>query len=356
MNSKTITFLKNLFRRYYFKNAHRIEFPDRIQEREIGYMDFEGVMVRHLSYNNEGELVAEIIKRGPASVYCSNARYQSPSLPIEEKGWKGAELIFDIDSDQIKTKCRETHDMWYCINCKSAGRIPFPALCPNCKSSIVKIKGRCSTCIDAAYHHAQTVISILKEDFGVNEDCIRLYFSGNRGFHIHVFDPRFYFLNQDARLEIALYVRGETLPPPKLISLNVKAVHETTYSGWLRRISNNLKNSKGKLNSTRLIASIVASYAAKVDQQVTSDIHRIFRMAGTLHNQTGLLKMRLSKDKFDPNFDPVVIDDEKVKISVKYYPPFTLKGVTFGPFKNETIQIPAYASVPILTSGLGESL
>lgn len=354
MDEKTKLFLRNLYKKHYFKHAQKIVFPLHIDEREIGYMDFEGKMVRHLSFKNEGELIADILKQGPASIFCSNARYENPTLPMDEKVWKGAELIFDIDADQIETNCRNSHDFWFCMSCSGYGRSPFPQTCPLCGKGIIKIKGRCNTCIGNALKHANQVISILKDDFGVNRSEIKLYFSGNRGFHIHVFDNRFFSLNQDARLEIALYIAGESLPPPKALAINVITKSDTEISGWLKRISNHIKTEKGRTNTVRLITNYIHNSLPKIDHQVTSDIHRIFRLAGTLHNRTGFLKTEVTGDDFDPNYDPVVIDEEAVKIRVKYYPSFNIKGEHFGPFREEEIKIPAYAAVQILTSGLGE--
>ncbi|TMP96232.1 MAG: hypothetical protein E6K99_10360 [Thaumarchaeota archaeon] len=103
MNWDTIRFLKATYKEHYFRDSDRIEFPSKIEEREFGYMPFGGGMVRHLTFRSAGEAVAEIVRQAPSSVYCSNALYDSPSLPMEEKGWKGAELIFDIDASDIST-------------------------------------------------------------------------------------------------------------------------------------------------------------------------------------------------------------------------------------------------------------
>src|SRR5207245_9384602 len=98
-------------------------------------MPFGGGMVRHLTFRSAGEAVAEIVRQAPSSVYCSNALYDSPSLPMEEKGWKGAELIFDIDASDISTPCKREHDVWLCHDCSSKGRLPRPQRCPNCATA-----------------------------------------------------------------------------------------------------------------------------------------------------------------------------------------------------------------------------
>src|SRR2546426_1145649 len=283
MNWDTIRFLKATYKEHYFRDSDRIEFPSKIEEREFGYMPFGGGMVRHLTFRSAGEAVAEIVRQAPSSVYCSNALYDSPSLPMEEKGWKGAELIFDIDASDISTPCKREHDVWFCHDCISKGRLPKPQRCPNCaQANIEEIHNVCEVCLDAAKDHAARLIRLLTEDFSVQPSAITTYFSGNRGYHLHVHDSR-------------------------------------------------------------------------VDPSVTTDIHRVFRMPGTLHGSTGLLKMKVkSLDRFEPLSDPVVLGSARVKVSVKYSPQFKLNGEKLGPFKSESVSIPTYAAVYLLARGLAE--
>ena len=51
---------------------------------------------------------------------------------MDEKGWKGAELIFDIDADSIPTPCKARHTWWFCSNCHKGGMGTKPAKCPGC--------------------------------------------------------------------------------------------------------------------------------------------------------------------------------------------------------------------------------
>ena len=212
MNDATIAFLRRAYKEFYFKRADSIDFPPEVEAREFGYIPFGGSMVRHLSFKGAGEAVAEIVRQAPSSLYCSNARYSSPTLPMEEKGWLGAELIFDIDATDIPTSCKRTHDLWYCESCHATGRLPRPANCPACKGTTQEFHGNCESCLEAARQHAVRVIDFLTNDFGVPGDEIRTYFSGSRGYHLHVFDKRFELLDQQARAEIADYIRGSSLP------------------------------------------------------------------------------------------------------------------------------------------------
>jgi DNA primase small subunit len=360
MNENTKTFLKSVYKEFYFRQgSESIEFPEDVESREFGYMPFGGGMVRHLSFRNKGEALAEILKQSPSSVYCSNARYEFPTRPIEEKGWLGAELIFDIDATDIPTSCKKGHDLWYCEKCHASGKLPRPARCTKCGGPAVEFHGVCEVCLDAAKDHANRVVGFLTDDFGIDPGAIRVYFSGNRGYHLHVFDKRFDLLDQQARGEIAEYMRGSTLPPSQTMAatLRRRVPSASQGVGWTKRVTGYVAERNQNYGGTlqKLVSEAVASQKALVDASVTTDIHRVFRLAGTLHGNTGMSKMRISSmSKFNPQVDPIVLGGKPVKIDVSFYPGFRLKHQDFGPFKSETVELPTFAAVSILTRGLGE--
>ncbi len=360
MDSATIAFLRKAYREYYFGRADSIEFPPDVQAREFGYIPFGGGMVRHLSFRTRGEAVAEIVKQSPSSVYCSNAKYESPAAPIDEKGWRGAELIFDIDATDIPTPCKKGHDVWYCEQCHASEKLPRPQKCPKCAGQTTAFHGTCRKCVDAARDHTLRVIDFLAEDFGVARDAIAVYFSGNRGFHLHVSDDRFQKLDQAGRSEIAEYMSGTSLPSSQAIaSAFKKRLRSTsaTEEGWSRRIARYVEQKREGYTGTiqRLVSDAVASQRAMIDSSVTTDIHRVFRLAGTLHGTTGMCKMRIgSTGSFDFERDPVVLSSKPVALKVAFYPLFKVAGSEFGPFRSQMVELPTYAAVSILTRGLGE--
>jgi len=358
LNKETVAFLTSAYKEYYFKKADGIEFPPEIQAREFGYIPFGGSMIRHLAFNSTGEAVVELVRQAPSSAYCSNARYTAPTLPIEEKGWLGAELIFDIDATDIPTQCKKTHDIWFCESCFAKGRLPAPATCPSCRGALQELRGTCDDCLEAAKQHALRVVDFLTNDFGVAADSIRTYFSGSRGFHLHVFDRRFDLLDQLGRAEVADYVRGTSLPASNTIwaSLRHTVPNSGELKGWMGRIASALGFVPGESGQQRKsVAQAIASQSARIDSSVTTDIHRVFRLAGTLHGTSGMLKMRVNPTRsFDPTSDPVVLSGEDVRLKVSFYPAFRMKGETFGPYRSETVSLPTYAAIGILTRGLAE--
>jgi DNA primase small subunit len=360
LNPDTISFLRQAYREYYFRRAGSIEFPDDLYSREFGYIPFGGGMVRHLSFRSGGEAVAEILKQSPSSIYCSNARYESPTAPIEKKGWLGAELIFDIDATDIPTSCKRGHDLWYCERCRSSGRLPRPPKCPKCGGSAVEFHNTCDVCLTAAKDHALRVVDFLTEDFGVPHEAVRLYFSGNRGYHLHVSDKRFHPLNQLDRAEVADYVRGASLPLSQTIASILRRSPVDAGSqgeGWTKRITRYVRARREGFPGTlqKLVSDAISSQRAMVDSSVTTDVHRVFRLAGTLHGNTGMCKMRVEPTgRFDPQRDPMVLSAKPVTVKVDFYPRFRVNGVEFGPFKSQMAELPSYAAVSILTRGLGE--
>src|SRR5215212_1976354 len=94
INSKNKEFLIRLFKEYYFKNIGNLSPPVQMHNREFGFMTFDGKVIRHLAFPKIGNLKAFIIQNVPSDIFCSNAYYQFPTFPINEKCWKGADLIF----------------------------------------------------------------------------------------------------------------------------------------------------------------------------------------------------------------------------------------------------------------------
>ena len=353
MHETVISFLRKIYREHYFRHHDLVEIPSSMAAREFGYIPFGGGMIRHLSFKNPGELFAELVKQAPSSVFCSNATYERPTLQMDEKVWMGADLIFDIDADSIPTPCKSKHTWWFCNNCHRGGMGTKPAKCPSCRAeSVEQVHWSCRECLGASKEHLRRLVGFLEDDFGVNAKEIRLYFSGNRGYHAQIHDERFQMADPQMRGEIASYVRGSNLN----LRMQDRAGGDTDF-GWKRK-SNLLIKANGTNHSKRnqkLTNEITGAYAALVDESVTTDVHRVFRMPGTLHGNSGLLKMRIdSLDEFDPERNPVVLGGETVTVRVYYSPEFFLKGNRFGPYNSSIVQIPIYAAVFLLARGLGE--
>ena len=91
--------------------------------------------------------------------------------------------------------------------------------------------------------------------------------------------------------------------------------------------------------------------ASKIDTVVTTDIHRLIRMNGTLHGKTGLKKVEFPAkilQDFDPFTGAVAFKKGEVKVLVSEAPEFKLGGETLGPYKDQTVELPVAAAVMLI--------
>jgi DNA primase small subunit len=94
--------------------------------------------------------------------------------------------------------------------------------------------------------------------------------------------------------------------------------------------------------------------SAKIDTVVTTDIHRLIRLAGTLHGKTGLRKVEFPVkclEDFDPFKEAVAFKEGVVKVFVSDAPEFRLGGNVFGPYKSQTVELPTAAAVLLICRG-----
>lgn len=383
---KTISVIKKAFREYYFNHSRAIEEPLKMEQREFGYMHFgQAGMLRHLSFKNMKELDAMLVREGPSDVYCSNAYYRFPTQqPMQEKQWLGADLIFDIDGKDLGMPCVPSHSYSVCINC---GYVSRPTeqdeerssySCPSCgckKADHVSIP--CSKCMDGSKRQAKRLMDFLLADIGLEHSAINIYFSGNNGFHVHINDDACASLDPQARSDLVGYLSGKGL---MLESIGVRKTNtESSFSikfpksgltyGWRRRIAEKLKidmtsaiklknivNQYGGYNAFKVeLDKLAKDMGVKLDPQVTTDVHRVFRMPGTLNSKSGLSKAKSSDlHSFDPFVDACLLGDGNVSVRVKTPVKLKLKRNSFN-ISKESAEIPAYAAVYLMCKGLAEA-
>ncbi len=376
MKESSLNLVKQSFKEFYFKHADCLETPSRIGEREFGYMQFNGGMIRHLSFKDKGEMHAHLLKHIPSDVYCSCAYYVNPTAPMQEKILRGADFIFDIDADDLALTCAEEHEAWICTDCKNV--MGTRQNCYRCNSTKVgKTSLACDKCIEAGKMEVKKLIKLLQEDLGIGEKEIKVYFSGNHGFHLHVYNTEFESLDSRSRAAIADYVMGNKIIPE---SLGVRKKSQSSKDvvskfpnvddfGWRGRISTKLMKDdktkrgiaqkilkKGYLQFKVEINSIAREMGTQIDPKVTMDIHRVFRLQGTLHSKSGLTKALCKDiDNFDPFTNACVLVDDEVGVHVRYSPKFRLKENFFGPFKGQEVKLPTYAAVYLICKGLADT-
>ncbi len=369
MQDADIQFLEESFKKYYFNHFDLITVPERTSEREFGYQKFNSGMSRHISIKDDKELHLMLMQNIPSDVYCSNAYYTFPSSPMNEKDWKEADLIFDIDAKDLNLSCRDSHTVSICNECNEVSK--NATQCLKCNSSKLEKKSLpCKNCIDASKIEVSKLSEILIDDFVINKENIHVYFSGNEGFHVYVFNSQFQNISSRERSELSDYImlRGsipETFGMKKL-KQNRASFPDFDERGWRGRFSKYVYGSKSKRSKIitefltkgyssfqKTLEDVSNNIGVKIDPNVTMDIHRIFRLPGSINSKSGLSKI-LCKDltKFDPYAEASFLSDDSIEVFANCPTEFRLKNKKFGPYTNEKVTVPTFAAVYMICKKL----
>jgi len=370
MHENDLKFLEETFKQYYFDHFDSIHVPDRSQEREYGYKKFNSGMIRHISLKTDKDLHLMLMTNVPSDVFCSNAYYSFPNLPMAEKDWKEADLIFDIDAKDLNLSCRKDHT---CIKCISCGEISLlQDVCPKCKSNKLDLLSLpCQNCISGVKKEVLNLIKILTNDLQIDDENVRISFSGNEGFHLYVANSFYNQLGSKERGDLIDYIMFRRAMPErfgfKKENPSRLSFPELDEAGWRGRVAKELFGSKSKRSKaiTKIISNGYFAYqqileemgkhsiGIKIDPNVTVDIHRIFRLEGSLNSKSGLAKLACENiEKFNPYAEACLIDDKPVEVSANSPIEFRLKNRKFGPYTNEQVSVPKYAAVYMLCKGI----
>jgi DNA primase small subunit len=401
-------FVYGKFSDFYSDPSTVIPSPTLLGQRELGFFLLkERIMLRHKSFANINQLRLFMREAVPSDVYHSCAYYENPTVEMDRKGWLGADLVFDIDADHILTPCNKVHDKWTCKNCGFIDKGEAPKHCPKCGGEKFDTKTWvCDQCLGSAKEETMKLIDILQSDFGFSDEEVHVFFSGHRGYHVHVENEAVKTLNAMARKEIVDYVtglgltiskRGRKGPKGKKVSekfflsdfawnkrikLGMRklifnaSVDDLQNIGLNSVISNVIFTKKElilrrcideglwesvpgvKVRTWRKLAEYVKDLeSAKIDTVVTTDTHRLIRMDGTLHGKTGLKKVEFPANRledFDPFKEAVAFKEGDAKVVVSDVPEFRMGGSVLGPYKGQTVEVPTAAAVLLICKGRAE--
>lgn len=288
---------------------------------------------RHRGFNTPAQVIDHIRKIGPHSCFYSTAYYEEPwQRKMAEKGWRGADLVFDLDGDHLD----------------HVDPFNFPEM------------------IEIIQEQAWLLWSeFLHPEFGFKEESLHVTFSGHRGFHLHYRSPDVLGLDSSSRRELVNYIRGE--------GIDVGALKGNSGGGWRTRIDEgveiilnkldlaNQDGAEGNAMTRELIAiikergkspdakvksctrdrmkklaekvqhqdrrgrisqgnlkglkehehlflelvkgdrSLVIGRAGETDESVTIDIKRQIRWPGSLHGKCGLQVTDIPLERLDPS-------------------------------------------------------
>jgi DNA primase small subunit len=335
MEERTRAYLRGRFGDHYGRAS--VTPPPTPNEREWGHIPWTSgsgtTMVRHRSWLDVGDLEGFLERERPRHVYFSAGTYDDPGASsMGRKGWRGADLVFDLDADHLPGVDPE--------------ETTYGDMLRACKEELLDL------------------LSLLEDDFGFED--VTVVFSGGRGYHVHVRDPGVRDLGRSDRREIVEYVLAEDLDLESLLARELVAgmglenpTEKRTLStrgGWGERVLENLLalvdevramedredamerlqayDGIGEGSASKLVDVFESNYdqirrgnvevhgryltlarqvaaetfreeSAPIDEPVTTDINRLIRLPGSLHGGTGLEVKRIPRDDVD-DFDPLV--------------------------------------------------
>ncbi|MGC8939239.1 MAG: DNA primase small subunit domain-containing protein [Candidatus Bathyarchaeia archaeon] len=406
---KSAEFIQSMFRDYYSRDTLLNCSVSMVERREFGFLSFEGQMLRHKSFQGVDELKHFLKSFIPKDAYFSCAYYENPEAEMEMKGWLGADLIFDIDADHIPTSCDKVHDEWRCGNCGFVGKGVTPEKCPVCGGEKFDVNTwPCEDCLASAKAETVKLLEMLMEDFGFSEREIRTFFSGHRGYHVHVESDSVKTLDAMERKEIVDYVSALGLNIESHVLGEAHAKESAAFQtgvirgcGWPKRLMMGLqdfianacekdfleaglerrfivavtRNRSAILKSlqaagslgyvkgvgsqtwAKIVRHVVKLRAANIDTVVTTDVHRLIRLSDTLNGKTGFKKVEFpvsAIDSFDPFKMAVAFKEGFVNVKVYDAPKFRLGEETFGPYKNQRVELPTAAAVLLICRNRAE--
>ena len=194
----------------YYRDPQADSCTHHPEQREFGYLMFkERFMVRHRRFSSIENFRSMLSETVPSDVYHSCAYYENPDYDMDKKGWIGSDLVFDIDADHIPTSCNKIHDEFRCVKCGFEGRGITPESCPCCEATKFETKiWACEQCIQSARDEVAKLLEVLENDFGLAPSELRTFFSGHRGYHLHIEGEAVRSLDAMARKEIVDYTIG----------------------------------------------------------------------------------------------------------------------------------------------------
>ncbi|RLG19134.1 DNA primase catalytic subunit PriS [Candidatus Micrarchaeota archaeon] len=352
-SEREIAFVRKKFADYYANKE--IEFPEKLEQREWGFGGWKDkIEARHFSFPNSKSLQEYFKNNAPLYASYSVAYYKEPEArPIDKKGWLGAELVFDLDSDHLNLPCIAKHGKnWVCEGCLS----------------------------EVKRHTQRLIEDFLVPDFGIRREEIEVNFSGNRGYHVHVNNEKLNSLESYGRREILDYVSGTGLDFNRFFAKQGARLvgPEPTDWGWAGKVAryalkNDLSNilprsivskperlkalrkgiERGNWDAVRIpkktdvwrafVKDLGLRLGREVDKQVTGDVTKLIRAPDTLHGGSGLSAKRIDfkkLDEFDPMKDAIVFGEEEIEVKVSRTPKIKFGGKEYGPYRGEQVKVP----------------
>ncbi len=366
-------FVREYFKEYYILYRNKVVSSiSELNMREIAYTDFDGIMHRHLSFTSSEEFMSWISATVPRDLYHSCSYYLFPDRPMEDKVWQGSDLIFDIDIDHIPG-CK-SEKIRICRKCSIAYK-SNTKFCDNCQETLDEITIPDMSGYNIARKELSRLVERLTSKIGIKEESVLIYFSGSRGFHVHVVSDDIKFLDQRARIELKDFISYDAFdvtlvktPTQELIDVLVEATNRFIKQDKVKeRIVTELRNQR-KINSLvrylkkhKSIKDGISRYikdrmGISIDGVVTVDLSRVIRAPYSLHGKTGLVKKKIEMENIDTFFpyrDSIGVKSNiTVEVYVIYMPSLIWNDKLYEEIYNSRVTLPRELAIFLLCRGL----
>ncbi len=211
--------------------------PPRLRSREWMFIPFGPAKpIRHKGFSDINEVRNFVCDSPFHSCFYSTAYWKNPhQLKMADKGWLGADLIFDLDGDHLPGVTDRD----------------FPGM------------------IEVIQEQAWSLWNdFLEPDFGFKQEYLQVTFSGHRGFHLHYRDPKYFHLDSEARRELVSHIRGEGVEVTDVLSRS----NQPNAVGWPKRINSGISSIVSKLDAiyagdTKLLTTMTNNLQEMLDRE-----------------------------------------------------------------------------------------
>jgi len=395
---ENIEFLKARFRDYYLKNE--ITLPPRFTRREYGFMFFDkNYMIRHKGFNTKQKLKKFLVEYVPKHAYYSTAYYKNPNITdMEGKGWLGADLVFDLDADHIpETEGKRYEEMLRIVK-REAEKLVFNFLLDDLgfdeKSISIAFSGgrgyhiyvRSRDVFNLGSDGRREIVSYITGESTDLTKFIRIYeekIGRKKKRNVYeLYPPEFggwygklsreitrisrdlKVLYEERGEEAVVEEFNEILKDKKLSKRLAADIFKENKENKAKidDLIDEYQSKKLQIFTTDTLRDAFLRYIkekirirGEADEPVTTDIHRLIRLIGSLHGKTGLMVKEIDIDRFK-DFNPLVdaipntFKENEVKIISKDKVEIELGGEKYR-VEGEEI-VPEYVAIFLIARGL----
>jgi DNA primase small subunit len=290
--------------------------PSELARREFGFGFAKKIDYRHKAFSSQRELSEFLRREAPFFVSYSAALYDLPAAkPMEKKGFKGADLVFDLDNSYLHEK--HEHNPLLCTYCLNRVRDDALAL----------------------------VERFLLGDFGFSRGEVSVNYSGSKGYHVHVCGEVARQLSSEARKQLLSFISAKGIDFSRVLrrerfgrGSNAFVLRGPSASsrGWAKKLfeaaslfveradlehfkaegvpprkASALIENRGRVLEKmregnwdavkglelvweKLFRKAVALYSVQVDEAVTFDLARLIRLEDSIHGDTGFVARKVA--------------------------------------------------------------